>query len=102
MSDDYKKSGEKKTSFFTDELEKKQCLFERIYFSSPNDPDIYLERKRLGKELAKRVYKLLPDDLENVIFTYVPSSSLLAFRGLTDEISVLSRRHFLEKYSILI
>lgn len=93
-----KKDGEIKTSFFTDELEIKQCMFERIYFSSTNDPDIYSERKKLGKELAKRVYKLLPGDLEDVIFTYVPSSSLLAFRGLVDEVSVLSRRHFFEKY----
>ncbi len=32
-----------------------QCTFERIYFSRGNDPDIYRERKALGRNLAPRV-----------------------------------------------
>ena len=36
---------------FIEPNEKKACSFERIYFSRGNDPDIYNERKNLGKFL---------------------------------------------------
>ena len=76
---------------FREPLERKECMFERIYFSRVNDPDIYQERKNLGKELAPRVLKELGNDIENAVFSYVPNSGEAAYLGLVEEINRLSR-----------
>ena len=36
-------------------LVRKACSFERIYFSRGTDRDIYLERKKLGEQVAEEV-----------------------------------------------
>ncbi|MCU0444430.1 MAG: class II glutamine amidotransferase [Microscillaceae bacterium] len=63
--------------------QKTACSFERIYFSRGNDPNIYQERKQLGRLLASQVLEAIEYDLENTIFSYIPNTSESAFLGLT-------------------
>lgn len=64
------------------QLEKKSCSFERIYFSRGNDPDIYRERKTLGKLLVPQVLKAINFDLKNTVFSYIPNTAETAFLGM--------------------
>ncbi len=86
-----KKSGEVYEKQFISTLETRQCSFERIYFSRCTDPEIYQERKALGSNLANRVLNILNYDLENVVFTFIPNTSEVAFRGLIEEIQYLHK-----------
>jgi amidophosphoribosyltransferase len=67
---------------FIDPKEKRSCSFERIYFSRGNDKEIYLERKKLGFQLAESVLKSLNYDLKNTVFSYIPNTAEAAFYGL--------------------
>jgi amidophosphoribosyltransferase len=87
-----KKDGQYYESQFTEPIALRRCSFERIYFSRSNDPAIYEERKALGKNLAPRVLDALDNNLEQVIFTYVPNSSESAFIGLIAELNQLVRQ----------
>jgi amidophosphoribosyltransferase len=82
---------------FAPSLPIKECTFERIYFSKANDPQIYKERKALGKNLAESVFKAIGGDLTHTVFTFVPNSSLIAFQGLVEEISRLALQKNLPK-----
>lgn len=62
--------------------EKKSCSFERIYFSRGNDPEIYRERKQLGKLLVPQVLKAINFDLKNTVFSFIPNTAETAFYGL--------------------
>lgn len=64
--------------------ERKSCSFERIYFSRGTDRDIYLERKRLGFQLAEPVLKAVDYDFENTVFSFVPNTAEVAFQGFID------------------
>ena len=64
--------------------ERKSCSFERIYFSRGTDVDIYKERKTLGKLLVPAVLKSLNYDIENTVFSYIPNTASVAFRGLAE------------------
>lgn len=64
--------------------EKKQCTFERIYFSRGNDRDIYMERKKLGYLIAPAVLKAIHHDIENSVFSYIPNTAATAFYGMID------------------
>lgn len=66
--------------------EKTSCSFERIYFSRGNDPDIYRERKMLGKLLVPQVLKAINFDLKNSIFSFIPNTAETAFYGMMAEI----------------
>lgn len=66
--------------------EKKSCSFERIYFSRGTDKDIYVERKKLGRLLAPEILKEINYDLENTVFSYIPNTAAVAFRGLAEEL----------------
>ncbi|HQQ97319.1 MAG TPA: amidophosphoribosyltransferase [Cyclobacteriaceae bacterium] len=66
--------------------EKKSCSFERIYFSRGNDPDIYRERKMLGKLIVPQVLKAINFDLKNTIFSYIPNTAETAFYGMMAEV----------------
>jgi len=63
-------------------LEKKSCSFERIYFSRGSDPDIYNERKNLGKRLIPQILKSINFDLKNTVFSYIPNTAETAFLGM--------------------
>ena len=82
---------------FTEPLELRQCTFERIYFSRGNDPDIYRERKTLGKFLAPRVLETIDEDLEHAVFSFIPNTAESAFVGLTEEIDHLARLRHTER-----
>jgi amidophosphoribosyltransferase len=76
------KSGEYGQHLITRQDEKKSCSFERIYFSRGNDPDIYQERKKLGRLLVPQVLRAIQFDLKNTIFSYIPNTAETAFYGL--------------------
>ncbi len=65
---------------------KKSCSFERIYFSRGTDQDIYRERKNLGSHLSGPILKAIDFDLENTVFSYIPNTASVAFRGLIDKL----------------
>lgn len=77
-----KKNGEYAQKQFIEPKEKKSCSFERIYFSRGTDPDIYNERKELGKLLVPQVLKAINFDLKNTVFSYIPNTAETAFLGL--------------------
>jgi len=62
--------------------EKKSCSFERIYFSRGSDPDIYNERKDLGRFLVPQILKSINFDLKNTVFSYIPNTAETAFLGM--------------------
>ena len=64
------------------QLEKKSCSFERIYFSRGTDPEIYKERKALGRLLVPQIFKSINFDLKNTIFSYIPNTAETAFLGM--------------------
>ena len=67
----------------------RQCTFERIYFSRGNDPDIYEERKALGRNLARRVLDAVGWDVERTVFGFIPNTSETAYLGLLQEMEHL-------------
>lgn len=67
--------------------ERRSCVFERIYFSRPNDADIYRERKRLGGALAPRVLDAVASDFDNTFFCHIPNSAQVAFLGLFEALN---------------
>ena len=69
---------------FTEPAEKRSCSFERVYFSRGSDPDIYRERKHLGKLLTGPILKEIGNDLENTVFSYIPNTAETAFLGLME------------------
>ncbi|HYC84830.1 MAG TPA: amidophosphoribosyltransferase [Chryseosolibacter sp.] len=76
------KSGEYSQQPVMKSGEKKSCSFERIYFSRGNDPDIYRERKQLGRLLVPQVLRSINFDLKNTVFSYIPNTAETAFYGL--------------------
>ncbi len=81
-----KKDGNIEEVPFTKPQQKKACSFERIYFSRGTDRDIYHERKKLGSLLAPSILKSIDYDLENTVFSYIPNTASVAFRGLAEEL----------------
>jgi amidophosphoribosyltransferase len=76
------KSGEYGMYSITNQLKKTSCSFERIYFSRGTDPEIYKERKQLGKLLVPQVLKAINFDLKNTVFSYIPNTAETAFLGM--------------------
>ena len=69
---------------FTEPAPRKSCSFENIYFSRGNDRNIYLERKRLGEQLAKPIMEKVGYDFENTVFAFIPNTAETAFYGLVE------------------
>jgi amidophosphoribosyltransferase len=90
---------------FIEPGKKLSCSFERIYFSRGTDPDIYAERKMLGRLLLPQVLEAINYDLKNTVFSYIPNTAETAFLGLTsalDEYLIGKRKDvFLEKKPFL-
>ena len=78
------KDGSYSIKKFIDTKDKKACSFERIYFSRGNDPDIYKERKKLGKFLVPQILDAIDDDIKNTIFSYIPNTSETCFYGMIE------------------
>lgn len=79
-----KKAGGHEVVPFIEKREKKSCSFERIYFSRGSDKDIYVERKKLGKNLVERILQAVDYKFEDTVFTYVPNTAEAAFYGLME------------------
>lgn len=69
---------------FIDRIEQKSCSFERIYFSRGSDPDIYRERKKLGRLLIPQILDEVENDLKHTVFSYIPNTAESAFLGMID------------------
>jgi amidophosphoribosyltransferase len=78
------KYGEYDEYEFIKPIEKRSCSFERIYFSRASDPDIYNERKMLGKLLIPQILQEIDYDLENTVFSYIPNTAETSFFGLVE------------------
>ncbi len=88
-----KKNGAVSEEQFIEELPRKSCSFERIYFSRGSDRDIYTERKELGRVLVPKVLEAIDHDLDNTVFSYIPNTAETAFygmvKGLEDYVNTL-------------
>lgn len=65
-------------------LVKKACSFERIYFSRGSDAEIYQERKNLGRLILPSILKVIEDDTDNTVFSYIPNTAETSFYGLVE------------------
>jgi len=92
-----KKNGKVDELLFKDPIEKKSCSFERIYFSRGTDKDIYKERKKLGSLLVPAILKAIDYDLTNTVFSYIPNTASVAFRGLIEELETFCNKIKKEK-----
>lgn len=93
-----KKDGRTSHAAFAEPLPLRQCTFERIYFSRGNDPDIYEERKQLGRNLAGRVLQSIEHDVEHAVFSFIPNTAETAFLGLVGETQRQVRTHRAEQF----
>ncbi len=87
-----KKDGSFSEERCKDELPRKACSFERIYFSRGTDADIYKERKKLGELLVPAIIHEIDHDIEHTVFSYIPNTASAAFRGMVQELN----RHCVE------
>ncbi len=76
--------GKYKQEQFIEKLPQKSCSFERIYFSRGTDPDIYRERKMLGRLLVPQVLRAINFDLKHTVFSYIPNTAETAFLGMIE------------------
>ncbi|MBE9481304.1 MAG: amidophosphoribosyltransferase, partial [Bacteroidetes bacterium] len=51
------------------------------------DIDIYKERKKLGKSLMPAILRSVDYNLKDTVFSYIPNTAAVAFRGLAEELS---------------
>ncbi|MFV0247788.1 MAG: amidophosphoribosyltransferase [Tenacibaculum sp.] len=79
-----KKSGNTSMLPILEQKPKKACSFERIYFSRGSDASIYQERKNLGKYIFPKVLKLIDNDIENTVFSYIPNTAETSFFGMME------------------
>ena len=78
------KAGNYEEKLIIEPIERKSCSFERIYFSRGTDPDIYNERKQLGRLLIPQILEEIDYDLENTVFSYIPNTAETAFLGMIE------------------
>ena len=67
-----------------DPAERRSCVFERIYFSRPNDADVHRERRHLGKALVPATLQAADNDFENTFFSCIPNSARVSFLGMLE------------------
>ncbi len=78
------RQGNYKQEQFIEALPRKSCSFERIYFSRGTDPDIYNERKMLGRLLVPQILRAINFDLKHTVFSYIPNTAETAFLGMIE------------------
>lgn len=78
------KEGDYNEYRLSDPVQKTSCSFERIYFSRGSDPEIYKERKMLGRLLTNKVLEAVDHDIENTVFSYIPNTAETAFMGFVE------------------
>jgi amidophosphoribosyltransferase len=79
-----KKSGEVSVKPILEQLPKKSCSFERIYFSRGSDADIYKERKMLGKIIFPEILKKIDNHISDTVFSYIPNTAETSFYGMSE------------------
>ena len=47
-----------------------------------SDPEIYQERKQLGRLLVPQILKAINFDLKNTVFSYIPNTAETSFLGM--------------------
>lgn len=67
-----------------EQLEKKACSFERIYFSRGSDADIYQERKKLGRNLVPALLEKVDYDLPHTVLSFIPNTAESSYFGLIE------------------
>ena len=67
-----------------EQLEKKACSFERIYFSRGSDADIYQERKKLGRNLVPALLEKVEYDLPHTVLSFIPNTAESSYFGLIE------------------
>ncbi|KAA6344570.1 Amidophosphoribosyltransferase [termite gut metagenome] len=78
------KAGKMRMAQINKSKETKACSFERIYFSRGSDIDIYKERKRLGMNLVDPILKMINNDIEHTVFSFIPNTAEVAFYGMLE------------------
>jgi amidophosphoribosyltransferase len=78
------KDGSYNEEEFREPTERKSCSFERVYFSRASDPNIYNERKNLGRFVFPQILDAIEYDLENTVFSYIPNTAETAFLGMIE------------------
>jgi amidophosphoribosyltransferase len=91
-----KKDGTVSTEQIMDQLPKKSCSFERIYFSRGSDASIYQERKMLGKYIFPTVLEAIDHDIKNTVFSYIPNTAETSFYGMTEAAEEYLNEHKLQ------
>ncbi|WP_276497518.1 amidophosphoribosyltransferase [Pontibacter litorisediminis] len=76
------KAGNPELKEVVEPREKLSCSFERIYFSRGNDPEIYEERKNMGKLLCPQILEAINYDLKNTVFSYIPNTAETSWLGM--------------------
>ncbi len=79
-----KKNGDVSIEQIREQLPKKACSFERIYFSRGSDADIYKERKKLGKLVFPQILEKIENDVKNTVFSYIPNTAETSFYGMRE------------------
>lgn len=87
------KNGEAAEYEITAPREKRSCSFERIYFSRGNDPEIYTERKNMGRLLCPQILEAIGHDLPNTVFSYIPNTAETSFLGMVKGMEQYLREH---------
>ncbi len=78
------RAGEPRTEQIVAPKEFKACSFERIYFSRGSDQDIYNERKALGRNLTDKILKVIDNDLDHTVFSFIPNTAEVAYYGMLE------------------
>ncbi len=91
-----KKDGTVTIEQIKEQLPKKACSFERIYFSRGSDAEIYAERKNLGRLIFTDVLKSIDNDIKNTVFSYIPNTAETSFFGMTEAAEDFLNQHKLE------
>ncbi|MCA0933046.1 amidophosphoribosyltransferase [Lutimonas saemankumensis] len=91
-----KKDGDVSTKQIMEQLPKKSCSFERIYFSRGSDAAIYQERKMLGKYIFPKVLESVNKDISNTVFSYIPNTAETSFYGMTEAAEEYLNEHKLQ------
>lgn len=92
-----KKNGSMSIEQILEQLPKKACSFERIYFSRGSDAEIYEERKKLGKLIFPAVLENIDSDIENTVFSYIPNTAETSFFGMSEAAEDYLNQHKLAR-----
>ncbi len=91
-----KKNGATSIEQIKEQLPKKSCSFERIYFSRGSDAEIYNERKNLGRLVFPNILKAIDNDVNNTVFSYIPNTAETSFFGMAQAADDYLKQHKLD------